>query len=573
MKTTKTKITHKITAICSMAFSMALMTTALSPTVSQSAVVRDIDQKLESLLGHKAQIRSIFEADAKRLNQGTQKNQPWSGSFWPDIRGNIANHYRQYKHAGKVNYVMNYGRVSPRFYRDFKDVVENYQSYKNDEFNEMLSPSEKYDLLIGNKNFEFTRAIISELEFRQVNRLSLKFKNGTEVSDDDDGGESGGSDGFYEDSADPFELKVDYRYWQKKGKNLVLWSGICDGWGPAAVYLPRPAKPVTLMGASGRLITFYPDDLKALGSYLFARTNTSYFATMNYQVAGKRCFDKGKPSRNSDGSVEEAGCNDLDAGLFHSVLVNRVGMDRLGFVADVDNNNKINNHPVAGYQSTYFNLQTGKEGSLRESVMPRDQIKDGYASRRNSNTKYLVGVKTSVTYMNYTWPEELSDTKYDSPSQDKFKIIDYTYDLELDAQGNILGGEWGNRAKENGRRVGYAKQPDFIWMSTPTALPYSEQSVYTFSGSYKDPSNPRPFGNMQWAWNGTGPMPEDWLAAAKIDQEFIAPQLGKKCYQDYHADTKTWSSSCEQGAVLKSAQPLSNLVYFLFDHARSSADK
>lgn len=556
----KNKVIGKKIASSALAVAMSMI-----PGISNARVTENIDAKLESLLGHAPEVTSIYEVESQKLNQGFQKHQPWSGSFWPDIRGNIANHYRQYKKAGKVNYVMNYGKVSPRFYDDFKEVTEKYQTWSNDVFNDKLSPTEKYDLLIGNENFEFTRAVLDELEFRKEHRMSVKFRNGMEKEADE---ESGGNENFFEEGADPFELRVDSRYWRKKDGNLVFWSGICDGWGPAAVYLPRPSKPVTVVGAKGHLITFYPEDLKALGSYLFARTNTPYFATMNYQVGGKRCFEGKKPERNKNGMVEDAGCNDLDAGLFHSVLVNRIGKDRMGFVFDIDNNNKINNHPVSGYTSKYFNPITGKEGDLKSSMVPRSALKDGYSSRRY-NAKYIVGVKTKLVYMNYTWPEELHDAKFDDASKDKTKDVEYVYDLELDSNGKILGGEWGDRSKENGERVKYVNQPDFIWMSAPNKLPYSEQSYYAFPGLYKNMSNPRPFGNMEWAWDGVGPMPEDWVAAAKADQTFMAPEVGKKCFQDYDPMKKQWSNSCEEGAVLKSAQPLSHLVYFLIDRARA----
>lgn len=516
--------------------------------MAEARVTQDIRAKVSELLGHSPTVMNIHEADQQGLKRGQAKEQPWTGSFWPDITGNIANHYRRHKKTNtQIKFVFNYGTISPRVYNDFEDTKNNWSSWSKEEFNENLSPSEKYDLLIGNENFEFTKAIIEELEFRKDHRLTAKFKDGSE---DDSDSDEGTDNQYFEETDDPFEAKVEHRYWRAKGKNLAFWSGICDGWGPAAVHLPRPVKSVTVMGASGKLITFYPDDIKALGSYLFARTNTPYFSTMNYKFAGKKCRDGSKkPDRRKGGLVEDPGCNDLDAGVFHAVLLNRLGKDKLGFVFDVDNNHKINNHPVASYEYTYFNPSSGDEGTLKNSVVDIKSVRDGYAHRRYNATQ-LVGVKVKIKYMDYVWPEENRDRVSDSIALDKVKEVEYEYDLELDAQGNILGGEWGNRAHDKKRKVKYANQPDFIWLAAPQALPYSEQSFYAIPGVQKNLSSSRPFNNMEWAWNGSSVMPQEWIDAARADQTWAAPELNVP------------------NAVLKSAQPLSHIVYYLFDQAR-----
>ena len=349
--------------------------------------------------------------------------------------------------------------------------------------------------------------------------------------------------------------------WAKKGKGFAYWSGICDGWAPASIYLPRPTHPVTVTGASGYPITFYPDDLKALGSYLFARTNTPYFATMSYKFAGNACKQKGQPEQDENGFIPDAGCNDLDAGMWHLTLLNRIGLDRMGFEMDVDNNVKINNHPVFEYSLTYFNPKTGKKGSMKDSIVSRaDFSGDLYASKRDPKAVAIVGVNSKVRFGFYVWPEEHRHVEVDSPAEDKTKTAEYTYDLELDVDGNILGGEWGDRSKEkpvvasddsddaspddsDKGGIEYAKQPDFIWMAPVDQLPYSQMSLSTSKGTFKDNA-------FTWAWSGKGEIPEDWLLAAREDQKWEAPVVN------------------DGYSKLKSAQALSNLVYVLFELAK-----
>lgn len=509
--------------------SVVLMTSlcTILGTVAHAKSVGDIQKEITTLLAHEPKVTNINMMQELGLDKAKSKEQPWTGGYWPDITGSIANHYRDHTKIGnQIGFLLRYPVAKTRFLNDHKDVSENYSSWDFAKRNKKLSPSEKYDLLVGNKNFEFTQAVLGELEFRSEHRV--------------------------------MKLRDNNYGWAKKGKGFAYWSGICDGWAPAAIYLPRPTHPVTVTGASGYPITFYPDDIKALGAYLFARTNTPYFATMSYKFAGNACKQKGQPEQDDMGLVTDKNCNDLDAGMWHLALLNRIGIDRMGFEMDVDNNHKINNHPVFEYSLTYYNPKTGKKGSLKDSIVQRsDFSNDLYASRRDSRAVAILGVKSKVRFSYYIWPEENRNVEVDSPKSDKTKIGEYTYDLELDANGNILGGEWGDRSKEtpidsdrgddaeesDAGGIEYAKQPDFIWMAPIDQLPYSQMSLSTTKGTWNG-------SKFKWAWNGRDEIPEDWLLAAREDQKWEPPTVN------------------DGYSKLKSGQALSNLVYVLFELAR-----
>jgi hypothetical protein len=459
---------------------------------------------------------------------------------------------------------------SGRVWKDFKNVCEKYDSFDQEDLNQKLSPTEKYDLLLGDTKFTLSRAVLDDIDFRAHYLKKNKMKDGSESSDTEPYEGVNNNEHFadVQSSYSRFDNDVEYRYWKKRSDSISYWFGICDGWSPASNYLPRPVKPVTVIGALGHRITFYPDDLKALGSYLFARTNNDYMTTMNYRFAGRPCAESGEPNRDDAGYVKDFRCNDLDPGLFHLAMLNRIGIDKMGFMMDIDNNKKINNHPFGHYRIKYFNPITGEEAPLRNAVVARSEVKDGYSKRRNEKTAYIVGVKAAIKYRYYQWAQENRDKQFDTESQDVVKDINYTYDLELDASGNILGGEWGDRSADKDDSVKYGDQPDFIWMANVEALPYSEQSIYTYMGKPIDPSNPRPFGNMVWAWDGKSALPDDWMRAAKADEEWRAPLVGSLDRVPGKKSDKAVFPLEARDSLMKSAQPLSNIVYYLFDQAR-----
>lgn len=465
-------------------------------------------QKIARFLGKDQVLGSLEDLSRHHLHSGRTLYQPWSSSYFPDLTGGIAAPYRS---QGVLGAQLKIGlglEAHPKLIRRHLDRWQkNWALWSNDELNRELSPSAKYDLWIGNQEFEFSSAILAELAFRSLHSRST--------------------------------LSTGETIWNNHGKGFPAWNGICDGWAYASIVFPRPVKPVTLSTPSGRLVTWFPEDIKALGSYLLARTNTDYFSSMGYRFLGARC-----KSRRPD-----AHCNDLRPEEWHLTLANRIGVQNMGFVMDIDNNHKINNHPVFSYEFEYFNLKTGQTGDWRLVREPIQRLPSDLIHGRHPQTRYLVGVKSKVHYLNFVLSEKRRKQTVDGPSQDSVKKITYRYDLELAEDGAILGGSWGNRireaepiAEEEGEsKLKIASQPDFIWLAPASYRPYSSSALETDRGSV------RPDGSIEWAWNGQGTMPADWLQAARSDQRWAPPQLGTP------------------GSKLRSAQPLSNLVGLLFE--------
>ena len=201
------------------------------------------------------------------------------------------------------------------------------------------------------------------------------------------------------------------------------WEGICHGFSPASMNHSEPT-PKLLRNPDGIEIPFGSTDIKALISFYYA---FGFNAPDTYQV-GRRCFQNN--SRNGNPDCEQ----DLNAGAFHVIIANKLGILGTGFVADFQRYKEVWNHPVSGFSS---------------------QVISEYAPGRNaaSGTMKVIQIKTVLTYVDengHNWQPVIGTTKQLS------KTIEYRYEVELDRNGLIIGGEWLSK-----------QRPDFLWAMKP----------------------------------------------------------------------------------------------------------
>ena len=242
-----------------------------------------------------------------------------------------------------------------------------------------LSPAEKYDLLVGDANYSLTKAFIYEINQR----------------------------------TEP-------------------WEGSCDGWAYASFNEAPPIRAVKVTNLAGQVITFYPSDIRALLTLLYSGYKVSSF--------GGKC-QSDSPRVDAQGRVIDKDCRDTSPADFHTVLVNQVGIGKRSFSVDTDYAKEVWNQPVKSFQLRYFNPQTlryhahGYQARVDKSRFSRDI----FSVHRNPQGRYIVGVDLKVEYQMEAFPKEVHHL---TPSHDKAVSQNYRYDLELDAAGNIIGGEW-----------------------------------------------------------------------------------------------------------------------------------
>jgi hypothetical protein len=304
---------------------------------------------------------------------------------------------------------------------------------------EELSPAEKYDLLIGDENYTFTKHVLNEGR----------------------------------------------NYYETTGK-VEPWMGICHGWAPSSYMLGRPKHTVEVLAWDGKTkIKFYPTDIKALASFLWASSSSKA------RFIGGRC-NKKDPKTDENGRVLEQDCFDTNPGSWHISVVNQIGVSKRSFVIDATYDYEVWNQPVYSYEYSYFNPKTLKPVKTisEATILKKDFKNDKFKAYRSENATSMVGISMKLVYIAET-RANLSDLDFES--KDRKVSVHYLYDLELDRKGNIIGGEWYHN-----------HHPDFMWTPEPSAKPVTAGDLYL--RKIGDRSN--------WSYDSKHPIPDNWRDAA-----------------------------------------------------------
>lgn len=209
------------------------------------------------------------------------------------------------------------------------------------------------------------------------------------------------------------------------------WAGICHGWAPATLNHNEPT-PKVMTNPDGVKIPFGSSDIKALLSYYYA----FHHETKGSHQLGLRCFF----GRWMGGA--KACQEDLNAGAFHIVISNMLGLRREGFMADVDRYKEVWNQPIVAFKSKIVADQLAPSKGAAESAVKEMKI------------------ETDFFYV-----DEVDNVTWDVVHGTKDQLIakrTYSYNLEINASGNIVGGSWDSD-----------ERPDFLW---------NKEKATTFNG-------------------------------------------------------------------------------------------
>src|SRR6185503_2000930 len=124
------------------------------------------------------------------------------------------------------------------------------------------------------------------------------------------------------------------------------------------------------------------------------------------------------------------------------------------------------------------------------TVSRSEFTRDRFRRYRAPRAAAFVGVYMRVKYINEHRP---TDAESDGPAQDSVVSVDYTYDLELDQRGRIIGGEWYKVA-----------HPDFLWTPPPGAR--ATTAADRFARGRWDLSSPLPTSWQTAAWRTSSSM-------------------------------------------------------------------
>jgi hypothetical protein len=306
----------------------------------------------------------------------------WSESYWPSNKGGIA-------------YRWNHPDPQPFKYR--LNTKQDLMRMSEKELSQ-LSPAELYDIANNDYNYTLTRNTLSKFSTRDL--------------------------------------------W---------WEGICHGWAQAASHYPEPA-PVIITNMDGVKVPFGSSDVKAL----LAMHEAYNFGGKSGWV-GQRCKANGKVPGEADDrdsnpnppTPEEANapdCRDVNAGAFHVVISNMLGLLGKGFVADIDRYGDVWNQPISGYSAEIVGEEPVTFEHRRFKIERR--IKVTLKMIYGEELKFWTRELEAAGHQNFVSKLPVQGT----PHQ-KNLSKDYSYIVELDFNGNVIGGEWIT-----------ATRPDFMWM-------------------------------------------------------------------------------------------------------------
>lgn len=232
-------------------------------------------------------------------------------------------------------------------------------------------------------------------------------------------------------------LRGDYSYPLVRSERLRTspedegWEGLCHGWAPASVLYDEPA-PIEMTNADGITIPFGSADIKAMLTYYQGQ-----IARAPTQFLGLRCNVKIEDYESARANADD--CKGVNAGAFHIVIANQIGLMNQSFIIDVTRDFQVWNHPIYGFKSEF-------------------QTKEGISPTAAPGTVQEILVETSMWYV------VESDAIWNAVNAlDYTTMRTYRYTLELDASGTIIGGEWLQ-----------VDRPDFMW----------KQEKVPFSGDF-----------------------------------------------------------------------------------------
>jgi hypothetical protein len=219
------------------------------------------------------------------------------------------------------------------------------------------------------------------------------------------------------------------------------WEGNCNGWSAAALSLEEPGI-CDYTNSDGINITWGSGDIKAMVGFLFGRTGINSTATQ----CGRRNLGFNNFFRGLVG--KEIGIN---PGSFHLILSNLLGLQGRGLVFDVDPSKQVWNHPIYKFNSTMHPIHSAitdkaEKGTVREFAVSTDVF---FVIEQRAPSVHPQIVKGNPGF-------KVQSLDRDTPEHGFIFKKTYTYILEVNNQGEIIGGRWTGASIQD--------HPDFAWV-------------------------------------------------------------------------------------------------------------
>jgi len=191
------------------------------------------------------------------------------------------------------------------------------------------------------------------------------------------------------------------------------WTGYCHGWAPAALTYEEP-NPIEVVGATGIRIPFGSADIKALLTYFEGEVSQTLHYSESLGPWARNPLSMGGNCQST--SPDDSNCYDTNPAALHVVMANRIGLEGLGLIADVDPSSEKWNQPIFRYDSNVLTRQAPSPGASPEAV------------------------EELVVVSRVAWTVEIEPRwETASPPVHDREVL---YSLELNEFREVVGGQW-----------------------------------------------------------------------------------------------------------------------------------
>ena len=318
--------------------------------------------------------------------QGEAENLPWAASYWPTVAGSTNYRWQGLNSLSpleKFDVAKHNWTPNPEYAESVPKDCGDEANVKYSAYVDTLGPAASWQATAQSRH--------------------LLFNGRNDDPDDDD--------------------VIDECY-----ERLESWWGLCHSWAPAAILEPEALHAVEYNG-----VKFEVSDVKAL-------VITVYDGTVSRGIGG-RCNDK-EVDHDDTGRVIDEVCRDTNAGAWHVVATNLLGLHKRSFVEDRTANFQVWNQPMIGYEITKQEEVTAKQANELLNT-------EGETYAYSAADQFF-----EVKMESYWLTEGQQSTK--PLGTDNYKRTDnYHYILEV-TNGKISGGEWIGTSRD--------EHPDFLWL-------------------------------------------------------------------------------------------------------------
>ncbi len=217
------------------------------------------------------------------------------------------------------------------------------------------------------------------------------------------------------------------------------WAGHCNGYSAAASRHLEPSKQV-IRGD----VTFYPEDIKALLAEI-------YMGAKFYFLGGNRCAQVQNVPLTAPGSRQDpltmGSCDDVNPGTFHVAVTNWIGVQKIPVIFDTSSKEQVWNYPHWKYK-----VDSRLVGRSEAMKLITGSNREDY--KFNPEAKQFQSVGITVQHSNAIAEERLTAA---IANNQRYISKSFTYVLELNDAGEIIGGEWVGQSQKD--------HPDFIWVA------------------------------------------------------------------------------------------------------------